>query len=400
MSVPGSRLTSVLWCTVLLAASAALASASPSEPGWSGISAGRGRACATPEPTAEETAKLRASLLRALPQASQAPIGGTIQVAFHVVHNGGVGNVSDAQIQEQMRELNHNFIGTGYRFSLASVDRTDHRRWFVLIPGSGEERHMKQALAIDPAHRLNVYTTAPRDYYGWAYFPFSLPEDHTLHGIVIHYGTLPGGHLAPYNLGRTLTHEAGHYLGLFHTFQGGCEEPGDLVDDTPAEAIPNWECPESRNTCPSPGDDPIHNYMDYSADECYTEFTPGQDVRMDGIVPLYRPSLLDAALAIAPREEQPAAGSLIMPYTLAFRGAWPNPFRDETVLRFSLPASAHVALKIYDVAGHQVADVIDAMMPAGDHSAPFRGAELPAGLYFASLRVDGTRFTRSLMRIP
>lgn len=390
-SVLGSALLVAFFAATAAAASPAIFPAEAPTPR---------RACATPEPTAEENARLHAELRRAPGVSAQAPIGGTIQVALHVIHDGAVGNVSDDQIREQMRELNHNFLGTGYRFSLASVDRTDSKRWFRIIPGTGDERHMKEALAIDPAHRLNVYTCAPRDYYGWAYFPFSLPEDHFLHGVVVHYGTLPGGHLAPYNLGRTLTHETGHYLGLFHTFQGGCEEPGDQVEDTPAEAIPNWECPESRNTCPSPGDDPIHNYMDYSTDECYTEFTAGQDVRMDAIVPLHRPSLLDAALEIARREVTPAAAEPAVPRALAFRGAWPNPFQDETVLRFSLPASARVTLRVYDVAGHLVAEVVDAMMPAGDHSAPFRGATLPAGLYFASLRVNGVPFTRSLMRIP
>ena len=70
------------------------------------------------------------------------------------------------------------------------------------------------------------------------------------------------------------------------------------------------------------------------------------------------------------------------------------------LLAISLPASAHVQLRVYDVAGHLVASVIDAMMPPGDHSAPFRAAKLPAGLYFAKLRVDGATFTRSLMRVP
>ena len=359
---------------------------------------GRGRTCATPEPTTEERAKLL-SLQRALTERTQAPVGVTIQVAFHVIHDGAQGDVSEAQILEQMRVLNHDFLGTGYRFSLASVDRTDDRRWFKILPGTGEEKHMKETLAIDPAHRLNVYTVAPRNLLGWAYLPWSFPEEHVLHGVVIHYGSLPGGYIEPYNLGRTLSHEVGHYLGLFHTFQGGCEEPGDYVADTPAEATPNYACPGIRNTCPAPGDDPIHNYMDYSTDECYTEFTGGQDARMDAIVPLYRPSLLDARLAFAPPGAL-VAGSLATPRALAFRGAWPNPFQDETVLRFSLPSSAHVRLRVYDVAGHLVSDVMDAMMPAGDHSAPFRGAALPAGLYFASLRVNGTSLTRSLMRIP
>src|SRR5439155_7529998 len=157
------------------------------------------------------------------------------------------------------------------------------KKWFTLGFG-GEEKQMKQALAIDPAHHLNVYTASlTKGLLGWAYFPFSAPEDSYIHGVVIHYGSLPGGYLAPYDLGGTLIHESGHYMGLFHTFQGGCVEPGDEVEDTPFEASPAFGCPVGRNTCPQPGDDPIHNFMDYSDDPCLTEFTPGQVARMDAI---------------------------------------------------------------------------------------------------------------------
>src|SRR5205085_849024 len=186
---------------------------------------------------------------------------------------------------------------------------------------------------------------------GWSYFPWDAPEGSYVHGVVVHYGSLPGGPIDHYNLGGTAVHEVGHYLGLFHTFEGGCTPPGDEVDDTPFEGSPAFGCPVGRNTCPQAGDDPIHNYMDYTDDDCYTEFTPGQVARVDAIVPAYRPSLLGNALAAANAAAISDGSAAIdvsreRPAEVALRGAFPNPAPGQAVIRFALPASDHVSLKV------------------------------------------------------
>ena len=87
------------------------------------------RACGTPEPSAGDIQIARAEMRRAIEEGRQLHSGGTIQVAFHVIYSGAEGNVSDSQIQDQIRELNHAYSGTGYRFALASVDRTESTSW-------------------------------------------------------------------------------------------------------------------------------------------------------------------------------------------------------------------------------------------------------------------------------
>jgi hypothetical protein len=212
----------------------------------------------------------------------------TVDVWFHVVTDGSVGAVTNAQIGAQMTALNLAYGGvyggtkSGFSFRLAGVTRTDNAEWFYAEPGSKAERDMKKALRHGSWATLNVYSTTAGAYLGWAYLPGLPASQQYLDGIVSDWEAMPGtsdAYAGRYDLGLTLVHETGHWLNLEHTFFGGCNAKGDFVDDTPPERTPTSGCPEGKDTCPEPGLDPIHNYMDYSYDPCYEEFTPGQNAR-------------------------------------------------------------------------------------------------------------------------
>jgi hypothetical protein len=142
---------------------------------------------------------------------------------------------------------------------------------------------------IGDANDLNIWTTDGPSYLGFARFPSEYKRSPQLDGIVLDYKSFLGGPFGQqFSLGKTATHETGHWLGLLHTFQGGCNDKGDYVSDTPAERFPASGCPEGLDTCPAPGDDPIHNYMDYSHDSCYDQFTQGQAERMQNFYAYFR----------------------------------------------------------------------------------------------------------------
>ncbi len=252
-------------------------------------------------------AKLRAKGLSASSKLPSSPR--RVKVHWHVITRAdGTGGVTNKQLAAQLRVLNEAFAGkvsqhdapTIFRFVTASIDRTANDDWYDWGSGATpaeaeadfveDDREAKKALHRGGFADLNVYVTAlgGGSLLGYATFPF----DTTLEGdgVVVLNESLPGGSVAPYNEGDTLTHEVGHWLGLFHTFENGCEPPGDWVPDTPYQDDEEniFFCDESLDTCPAPGKDPVHNYMSYGDDPCLDRFTIGQSVRMALIWFAYR----------------------------------------------------------------------------------------------------------------
>lgn len=209
-----------------------------------------------------------------------------IPIVFHIIEF----DVPAATINKQIDVMNTSYALTGFRFELEKVNFIANNRWTNLEFGNSTERNLKSSLRQGDSETLNVYIMPDLGWIlGWATFPWDYSSDPIMDGVVISKDTLPGGKGFPYNEGATLTHEVGHWLGLFHTFQDGCFGSGDFVDDTPAQMDASSGCPLGNDSCKrQSGLDPVTNFMDYSDDACMTEFTMGQSTRMNSSFATYR----------------------------------------------------------------------------------------------------------------
>lgn len=247
-----------------------------------------------------------------------------IPVVIYIVYDTQSVNISMAQIQSQMDQLNQDFAAYGYSFCLAKKNVLDTMRF---TPQSGDsagvfrihsslsnvdeyngDAQLKALSALPSTNYLRIFvvhTISPQGVLGYALLPGS---NAARDGVVIRSDVFGSNNycascplLTSYNKGASLTHEVGHFLNLYHTFQGGCDTStgtfacashGDWVCDTPPT--------DGSFGCPSPaplscnGVDPelINNYMDYTDDPCKNAFTTGQKSRMDYAVGLYRRALI------------------------------------------------------------------------------------------------------------
>ncbi len=255
--------------------------------------------CGTKQPGTDEIAAIENGIAKGMKGKTSA----VIPVWFHVINRGAGfanGELSDTMIRNQIRVLNDAYNGrtgganTSFGFELAGITRTTNQVWFETAAyDTNVELQIKTALRRGTGNVLNIYTFDGGAFLGWAYFPSILTDRRysNLDGVVLDWRTLPGGSFAIYSEGDTGTHEVGHWLSLYHTFDGACSQKGDYVADTPAEFSPAFNCPVGRDTCASasqPGLDPITNFMDYTQDSCMYEFTPGQSARMQAAWAAFR----------------------------------------------------------------------------------------------------------------
>jgi len=255
--------------------------------------------CGTKAPTEVDNARVEAEsrLLRE----SQRLVGPTfaspttINVYVHVITaDNGSGAPSQQMMDDQLTVLNAAYANSGFSFAVVvgSTDVTANDSWYTAQPGTAAESAMKVSLHRGTAQDLNLYyNNTGGGVLGWAGFPWDYSTSPSMDGVVILTQSLPGGVVPGFNLGDTATHEVGHWLGLYHTYQGGCQGNGDFVSDTPEEKSAASGCPTGRDSCKAGKvkvPDPIHNFMDSSDDACRLEVTNGQTARMQAMWDTYR----------------------------------------------------------------------------------------------------------------
>jgi len=257
----------------------------------------QGRGCATTTPNHYQVKRNdeRISQLRAR---GGRPSSVKIPVKFIHITDNGQGLISEGQRINQIEVLNNAYstYGIYFDYSSSEVMEIENGEWYRMDHGSWAEREAKRTHNSNPKKALNFYTAGlSQGLLGWATFPWELEGDIERDGVVMLNETLPGGNAQNFNLGKTAVHEVGHWLGLWHTFQGGCDAYGDHVIDTPAHSSPNYGKPEigeRHNACSSTQENaPIHNYMNYVDDDWMNEFTQDQIDRVWDHLTLYRSEL-------------------------------------------------------------------------------------------------------------
>lgn len=236
-----------------------------------------------------------------------------IPIVFHVIHENGNENIPYSHFQSMIKQLNEDYnkensdlasvrnifkpliADIGVEFRIARIDPDGNctngvtRTYSPLTSNATDD--VKSLIQWNNKNYLNVWVVKSIDNGGES-------------GMILGYATFPGGQssrdgivIRADRIGygsayRTLTHEVGHYLGLYHPFQGGCSSQGDRVDDTPPESTSHFDCNVNQNSCSNDSPDQldmIENHMCYSS--CRVMFTEGQKTRMEFFLSNYRSNI-------------------------------------------------------------------------------------------------------------
>jgi hypothetical protein len=346
-----------------------------------------------------------------------------IPVVVHVVYNTAAQNISDAQVRSQIAVLNEDYqklnadntktpgiyaglvANVGVQFVLAQRDPSGaattgivHKSTKVKSWSTNDAVKNSKRGGDDPwdaTQYLNLWAcNLGNGLLGYAQFPGGAASTD---GVVILYSAFGsrakfggGTYSSSYDLGRTATHEVGHWLNLRHIWgddNGACTG-SDQVSDTPNQGGENYGCPSFPHVSCSNQGDMSMNYMDYVDDACMYMFSSGQSARMNALFASggARVSLLTSKGATAP-----AALAATSPATRL--ALYPNPATDKLTL--DLPAgvdAARAAVRVYDLRGHEMTEV------RYDGQGQVQLSSLPKGLYYVAVDTGAGILRQQVMK--
>jgi hypothetical protein len=355
----------------------------------------------------------------------------TIPVVFHVVYNTTEQNISDAQLMSQLDILNKDFnklnsdtINTPGPFKPLAANVQVQFCLAQRDPGgnatTGITRTMTSITEFT-AEDTSIYYSSLGGKDIWNRDKYLNIYSCKLAGTLLGYAQFPGGNLKtdgvvigynymgntgtvqpPNNLGRTASHEVGHWLNLFHIWgdEPGCAQD-DEVADTPLQGMESSGCPTFPMTDACSPNAPgimFMNYMDYSDDNCMNMFSIGQSTRMNAALSGPRASLItsDGCSSVGINQ----IGNEI-PKSMKLSQNFPNPFNPTTKINFDIPAGVNglVRLSVYDISGQEVAQLVNSNLKPGKYEYTFNGINLASGIYFYKLQAGDFISTKKMILI-
>ena len=353
----------------------------------------------------------------------------TIPVVFHVIWNDPIEDISDNQIYSQLDILNEDFrllnpdslddthpfwpytADSEIEFCLASRDpngnaTTGITRTYtdsVTFVADGNEKFTSTGGMDnwDPTKYLNIWVCnldGSGGTLGYAAFPSDLATNPNEDGVVIRYeafgdiGTAGTGGFTANDLGRTATHEVGHWLNLRHIWGDNQPSCGDdfVADTTPMDA-PNYGCPSfpnnPNNSCGTDADGDMYmNYMDYVDDACMNMFTFDQATRMQSALNGDRAGLLTSLGCAAPIGIKEIMVENIF-------NIYPNPNNGNFIINAQLTTPENVSISLYNLLGAKIQQFDNV------RSYPFQMnlSDLPNGSYFIRFNSNNTNITKKIV---
>lgn len=375
-----------------------------------------------------------------------------IPIVFHIIHSGTstpARNISQAQVNSQILILNNDYRKLNADFSTnvtqpafvsaaadvqinfcaASVDPSGTvlaepgiDRINVVAKGwsslpysmSYIESTVKPGTIWDPTKYYNVWVLqfggSDAGTLGYAQFP-TIPSGTSpvtdmvgqggaanTDGVVVDYRYVgnTGAATAPYNKGRTLTHETGHWLGLWHIWGDDNDCSGtDYVADTPNQQVENSSCPSTNgavktDACATtaPGFN-YQNYMDYSDDRCMGMFTNGQKDRMQAVMAncIRRKTLNNAVACVSVGMKEEQAGTTV--------GIFPNPTTGEVNIRVELTDAHEFTVSVLNTLGQSVKEISQPASNGADVRLDLSGQ--PQGVYFVTVKSQAGSVTKRVI---